>query len=102
MGETPVALLVRRTRGDLRPWARRRGKDAGALEKLLETSLGPVCSVILITGAGGMFGGVLRTSGIGKQRLLMCSGNLGIPLIVAAFLISSHPSNRTRLGHRGA
>jgi len=66
----------------------KRGKDAGAVEKLLESSLGPVCSVILITGAGGMFGGVLRTSGIG-QALADVLGDLGIPLILAGFLISS-------------
>ena len=27
--------------------------------------LGPICSIVLVTGAGGMFGGVLRASGIG-------------------------------------
>jgi GntP family gluconate:H+ symporter len=66
----------------------RRGRDATAMEKLLESSLGPVCSVILITGAGGMFGGVLRTSGIGKA-LADVLGNVGIPLILAGFLISA-------------
>jgi GntP family gluconate:H+ symporter len=50
--------------------------------------LGPVCSVILITGAGGMFGGVLRASGIGNA-LADVLGSLGIPLILAGFLISA-------------
>ena len=58
------------------------------MEKLLESSLGPVCSVILITGAGGMFGGVLRASGIGAA-LADVLGNLGIPLILAGFLIAA-------------
>jgi GntP family gluconate:H+ symporter len=53
----------------------------------LEKSLGPVCSVILITGAGGMFGGVLRSSGIG-DALALALGNLGIPLVLAGFLIA--------------
>ena len=64
IGETPVALLIAVLVAVFVLGARR-GKDAGAIEKLLESSLGPVCAVILITGAGGMFGGVLRGSGMG-------------------------------------
>ncbi|MFD5277120.1 GntP family permease [Pseudarthrobacter sp. NPDC058362] len=87
IGETPVALLIA-VLVAMFVLGAKRGKDAGALEKLLESSLGPVCSVILITGAGGMFGGVLRTSGIGAA-LADVLGDLGIPLILAGFLISS-------------
>ena len=54
----------------------------------MEGALPPVCSVILITGAGGMFGGVLRTSGIGAS-LTEVLGGWGIPLIFAGFLISA-------------
>ncbi len=42
-----------------------RGTTRAPVEKLLNDSLGPICAIILITGAGGMFGGVLRYSGIG-------------------------------------
>jgi GntP family gluconate:H+ symporter len=87
LGETPVALLISVIVA-IYVLGLRRGKDAGALEKLLESSLGPVCSVILITGAGGMFGGVLRTSGIGTA-LSNVLGDLGIPLILAGFLIAA-------------
>jgi GntP family gluconate:H+ symporter len=87
LGETPVALLISVIVA-IYVLGLRRGKDAGALEKLLESSLGPVCSVILITGAGGMFGGVLRTSGIGTA-LSDVLGDLGIPLILAGFLIAA-------------
>lgn len=87
IGETPVALLISVIVA-IYVLGLRRGKDAGALEKLLESSLGPVCSVILITGAGGMFGGVLRTSGIGTA-LSDVLGDLGIPLILAGFLIAA-------------
>lgn len=55
---------------------------------MLESALGPVCSVILITGAGGMFGGVLRTSGIGDALGDVLS-DLGVPLILAGFLIAA-------------
>lgn len=65
----------------------RRGVDKTALEKVLDSSLGPVCSVILITGAGGMFGGVLRASGIG-DALASALESVGLPVIVAAYLIA--------------
>jgi len=47
-----------------------------------------VCSIILITGAGGMFGGVLRASGIG-DALSSAFANTGLPVIVAGFLIAT-------------
>ena len=55
---------------------------------LLDESLGPICSIILITGAGGMFGGVLRASGIGGA-LTSSLSDLGIPLLLQAFLIAT-------------
>ncbi|MGB6049502.1 MAG: GntP family permease, partial [Rhodococcus sp. (in: high G+C Gram-positive bacteria)] len=47
-----------------------------------------VCAIILITGAGGMFGGVLRASGIG-QSLTSSLSDLGLPLMLQAFLIAT-------------
>ncbi|GAB3552745.1 GntP family permease [Arthrobacter tumbae] len=87
VGETPVALLISLLVAAY-VLGRRRGIEKSALEKVLESSLGPVCSVILITGAGGMFGGVLRSSGIGSA-LEGALGNLGIPVILAGFLIAA-------------
>ncbi|MFS4504930.1 GntP family permease [Clavibacter sp. Sh2141] len=87
LGETPVALLISLLFAAF-VLGRRRGIDKTALEKTLESALGPVCSVILITGAGGMFGGVLRTSGIG-DALADVLGDLGIPIILAGFLIAA-------------
>ncbi|MDQ4085184.1 MAG: GntP family permease [Actinomycetota bacterium] len=86
VGQTPVALLVTvlaavavlgtrdRTRSDV--------------EHLLNSSLGPIAAIVLVTGAGGMFGGVLELSGIG-QSLATSMGTIGVPVIVAAFLIST-------------
>ncbi|GEK20525.1 GntP family permease [Cellulomonas xylanilytica] len=65
----------------------RRGETGTALEKVLDSSLGPVASVILITGAGGMFGGVLRASGIG-DALATSLEDIGLPVIAAAYLIA--------------
>ncbi|MFC8190339.1 GntP family permease [Cellulomonas sp. NPDC057328] len=87
IGSTPVALLIAVL---VAAWVmgHRRGRDKTAIERLLESSLGPVCSVILITGAGGMFGAVLRASGIGAA-LEDALGDLGLPIIVAGFLIAT-------------
>ncbi len=87
LGETPVALLISLLVASY-VLGRRRGIDKSVLESTLESALGPVCSVILITGAGGMFGGVLRTSGIG-DALADVLGDLGIPIILAGFLIAA-------------
>ncbi|HET6654403.1 MAG TPA: SLC13 family permease [Nocardioides sp.] len=66
----------------------RRIGSAGETMDLLDQALAPVCSIILITGAGGMFGGVLRTSGIG-EALTSSLSDLGLPLILQAFLIAT-------------
>ena len=86
LGETPVALLISVLVASV-VLGTRRGKNGTAIEKTLDSALGPVCSVILVTGAGGMFGGVLRASGIG-DALADLMGDLGIPLILAVFLVA--------------
>jgi len=86
LGQTPVALLITLLVAILTLSGPRLG--LAEIEKLCNDALGPVCAVILITGAGGMFGGVLRAGGIGEAL----AGSLqasGMPVIVAAFLISS-------------
>ncbi|PFG32994.1 GntP family permease [Sanguibacter antarcticus] len=87
IGSTPVALLIATL---VAAWVlgHRRGREKTVIEKLLDSALGPVCSVILITGAGGMFGAVLRASGIG-DALADVLGDLGLPVIVAGFLIAT-------------
>ena len=56
--------------------------------RILDDSLGPICSIILITGAGGMFGFILRTSGIGSA-LTDSLSDVGLPLLLQAFIIST-------------
>lgn len=84
-GQTPIALLI-----TLLLCLVVFGKEFGMkqLEKFCEKALGPICSVVLVTGAGGMFGGILRTSGIG-DALASTLSDLGIPVIFAAFIISA-------------
>ncbi|MBO1752804.1 GntP family permease [Actinotalea sp. BY-33] len=87
VGSTPVALLIAVLVAAV-VLGKRRGRDKSVIEKLLDSALGPVASVILITGAGGMFGGVLRASGIG-EALAEVLGDVGMPVIVAGFLVAT-------------
>lgn len=85
VGKTPIALLI-----TLLYCLALFSKDHGMakLEKLCGDSLAPICAVILVTGAGGMFGGVLRASGIG-DALANLLADTGMPVILAAFLVST-------------
>lgn len=85
IGQTPVALLITVI---VAMYLLRRGRTPAELEKIMDRALGPICTVILVTGAGGMFGGVLRASGIGTA-LAGSLENVGLPLIVAAFVIAT-------------
>ncbi|GKW11480.1 MULTISPECIES: GntP family permease [Pectobacterium] len=85
LGKTPVALLIT----VLFAMVMFSGQHSRRhLEKICEGALGPVCSIILVTGAGGMFGGVLRSSGIG-DALSGALADTGMPVIVAAFVVSA-------------
>jgi GntP family gluconate:H+ symporter len=86
IGTSPVALLITALVA-LLVLGKFRGENGSALEKLVEGTLGSVASVILITGTGGMFGGVLRASGIGDALSSSLDG-LGMPVIFAAYLIA--------------
>jgi len=87
LGQTPVALLITLLVSSITLGVGR-GLNRQDVQEQLESALGPVCSVILITGAGGMFGGVLRTSGIG-EALSSSLESIHIPLFLAGFLIAA-------------
>lgn len=87
VGETPVALLITVLLAMyLLGWRTR--KAPSLVETVADSALGPVCSIILITGAGGMFGAVLGASGIGKAIADSLSA-IGLPVIVAGFIIAA-------------
>ncbi|MGP9783009.1 permease [Arthrobacter sp. MYb211] len=88
LGNTPIALLISALLAMylllVRP---HEGPIGSALEKVVDDSLAPVCSIILITGAGGIFGGVLTATGIGGAMASSLQA-VGMPLILAGFLIA--------------
>ncbi|WP_158850211.1 GntP family permease [Saccharothrix deserti] len=87
LGATPVALLVTVLVASY-VLGVRRGQGKETVEKLVDSALGPVCAVILITGAGGMFGAVLRAGGIG-DALSDGLSDLGLPVLVAGFVVAA-------------
>ena len=86
IGQTPIALLIT-VLVALAALSRGRFTMSRA-NGILDDALGPICSIILITGAGGMFGGVLRASGIGAA-LTESLSDLGLPLLLQAFVIAT-------------
>ncbi len=86
IGQTPVALLIALLVATYTLAVRHHSR--AEVETLLNDALGPICAIILITGAGGMFGGVLRYSGIG-DALSDSLADLGLPLVVSAFVIAT-------------
>ncbi|RKW70397.1 GntP family permease [Galactobacter caseinivorans] len=87
LGETPVALLITVVVASV-VLGLKRGLSRQDVQNQVESALGPVCSVILITGAGGMFGGVLRSSGIG-DALSGSLESINMPLFLAGFVIAA-------------
>lgn len=66
----------------------RRSDNLRALGKTIDISMQKAAGVILITGAGGAFGNVVRTTGIGETVAGQIS-MLGIPAIILPFVLSS-------------
>jgi GntP family gluconate:H+ symporter len=86
IGQTPIALLI--TVLVALAMLSRGRFSMGQANGILDDALGPICSIILITGAGGMFGGVLRASGIGSA-LTESLSDLGMPILLQAFFIAT-------------
>lgn len=66
----------------------RRGYTKEEIQKIATKSLEPAGVIILITGAGGVFGEVLVQTGIGDV-LADTMSNMNMPIIVFAFLVAA-------------
>ena len=86
IGNTSVALLITVIVATVVLGLR--GRSMADVSTIFDNALGPICAIILITGAGGMFGGVLRLSGIG-DALSNSLADLGMSLILQAFVIAT-------------
>ncbi|GAB3212817.1 GntP family permease [Marinactinospora thermotolerans] len=66
----------------------RGGFSLERVEKAATAALGPVALVLLVTGAGGVFGEVLERTGAG-EALADVLGETSLPVIVLAFIIAT-------------
>ena len=91
IGTTAVALLIASLLAMVLlyivPRRRTGEKIGGLLEDLVDDALAPVCSIILITGAGGAFGAILTQTGIG-QTVADGLDAAGLPVMLAGFLVA--------------
>ncbi|WP_405484934.1 GntP family permease [Streptomyces sp. NBC_00009] len=78
---TIALLLAYYLLGIRRSWSRK------SLETVSTASLKPVANILLVVGAGGIFGAVLKGSGV-AQALSDTFNDVGLPVIVLAYLIS--------------
>jgi len=65
----------------------RRGWSRAHLVSVADSALRPVGMILLVVGAGGVFGSILVKSGVGKV-LADSLTKTGLPLVVLAFLIA--------------
>ncbi|MFH8785988.1 GntP family permease [Streptomyces roseoverticillatus] len=65
----------------------RRGWSRASLEAVSTASLKPVGNILLVVGAGGVFGAVLKGSGVARALADAFAG-AGLPVIVLAWLIA--------------
>ncbi|MGG2458428.1 GntP family permease [Streptomyces sp. RGM 3693] len=65
----------------------RRGWSRKSLELVSTSSLKPVGNILLVVGAGGIFGAVLKGSGV-ATALSDTFHHVGLPVIVLAYLLS--------------
>lgn len=66
----------------------RRGRSRKSVQQIAARSLEPVALVLLVTGAGGVFGSVLQKSGVGDAVADLMSDS-GLPPIALAFLVAT-------------
>ncbi|MEM7387356.1 MAG: gluconate transporter, partial [Verrucomicrobiota bacterium] len=87
LGKPIIALLVA-TLAALLFLGRLRGTTSDQLLELSTKALGPAGIIILITGAGGVFKGILIATGI-AQALADFFGEMPISLVAVAFILAT-------------
>jgi GntP family gluconate:H+ symporter len=85
-GAPPIALLASFGLGLMQCRARRDLRH-GAVQAIVGRAIESVALVILITGAGGAFAGVLVASGIGKV-MAATLGAVGLPILALGFAVT--------------
>ena len=83
----PIIALLLATMGALIYLGYGRGYDKSVLMDVTTKSLGPAGIIILITGAGGVFKGIMGASGVSDALSVACQ-NWNIHVLVLAYLFA--------------
>jgi len=83
----PIIALLLATMGALAYLGWGRGYDKNELMEVMTRSLGPAGIIILITGAGGVFKGIMGASGVSDALKVACE-NWGIHVLLLAYLFA--------------
>jgi gluconate transporter len=83
----PIIALLLATLGALVYLGYGRGYDKSVLMDVTTKSLGPAGIIILITGAGGVFKGIMGSSGVSDALKVACE-NWNINVLVLAYLFA--------------
>lgn len=87
IGNPVIALLIT-CLSSLFIFGTRRGVSRDELQTLATVALGPAGMIILVTGAGSVFGGVLIESGLGDTMAEFMK-TASVPLVVFGFIVAS-------------
>ena len=85
LGTPVIALLIGLALASL---LLNKGSRMQQLRSIVDRSIGKAAAVIMITGAGGAFGGVIKASTIGSDVSTAIAG-LGIPSLLLPFLLAA-------------
>lgn len=84
----PVIALLLTCLASLFFFGIRRGIPRGEIQEIATSALGPAGMIILVTGAGSVFGAVLVNSGLG-DTLSAFMKEASVPLVVFGFIVAS-------------
>jgi GntP family gluconate:H+ symporter len=84
----PVSALLLATLLSYYTFGKARGFDRATISRFSTESLAPTAAVLMVVGAGGGFGGILRESGIAAAVVELATG-AQVPLLLLGWLVAA-------------
>jgi GntP family gluconate:H+ symporter len=84
----PVIALLLATLLSFYTFGARRGFDRNTISRFATESLAPTAAVLMVVGAGGGFGGILKDSGIAKAVVDLATG-AQVPLLLLGWMVAA-------------
>lgn len=84
----PVMALLLATLLSFYTFGAARGFDRSAISRFTTESLAPTAAVLMVVGAGGGFGGILKDSGVAQAVVEMATG-AQVPLLLLGWMVAA-------------